>query len=96
MTIQEFQSSLSKPTPPEGIDELLTALWHDAKQNWDRAHQIVQNIESTDAAWIHAYLHRKEGDIGNARYWYSRAERSPSTLPLEKEWEQIVHELLQR
>jgi hypothetical protein len=95
-TIAEFQLSLSEPTPPTGIDELLTALWHDAKKNWERAHQIVQNIESADAAWIHAYLHRKEGDIGNARYWYSRAGRSPSTLSLEKEWEQIARELLQR
>ncbi len=96
MTIQEFQSSLSKQTPPDGLDDLLAALWHDAKKNWKRAHQIVQNIESADSAWIHAYLHRKEGDLGNARYWYSRAGREPFTLLLEKEWEQIVRELLQR
>lgn len=96
MTITEFQATLSGPAPPTNIDELLTALWHDARQDWEQAHKIVQNIESSDAALIHAYLHRKEGDIGNARYWYSRAECSPSTLSLEKEWEPIVRELLQR
>ncbi len=96
MTIAEFRASLSGVAPPANIDELLTALWYDAHQDWDRAHEIVQNIDSADAAWIHAYLHRKEGDHGNARYWYSRSGRSPSNRSLEDEWEEIARTLLEQ
>jgi hypothetical protein len=84
------------------LPPLLVALWWDGKGNWTRAHEIAQEDDSPDAApnaastaaWIHAYLHREEGDTGNAEYWYRRAQRSPSTLPLEEEWKEIVTALL--
>lgn len=94
MTLGEFKQSLSNPAPPENLDDLLIALWHDGKNNWDKAHGIVQDIASSDASWIHAYLHRKEGDIGNASYWYNRAGRAVSQSSLNEEWEEIVRSLL--
>lgn len=93
MTFDEFKASLTAPSPPDS-GELLRALWYEANDDWERAHTIVQEINSSDAAWIHAYLHRKEGDIGNARYWYARAQRPPATHDLAAEWEEIVTELL--
>ncbi len=96
MTFDDFKKSLAAPTPPADLDDLLLALWRDGRQEWDRAHQIVQNLEGADAAWIHAYLHRKEGDLGNARYWYARAGHPPCNDSLQQEWEQIVHELLDK
>jgi hypothetical protein len=94
MTFDDFKNSLNADGPPAGMEALLAALWHTASNHWDRAHQIVQDIESANAAWIHAYLHRAEGDLGNARYWYARAGRPASNDALEKEWEQIVRTLL--
>ena len=76
------------------MDPMLQALWYDAKGNWDQAHHIVQEIDSDMASCIHAYLHRKEGDLGNAGYWYRRAGRSTTELDLQAEWEQLVRELL--
>ena len=103
MTFNEFKLSLSQNSPPENVSELLVALWYDAKvgpskagASWEKAHKIVQDINSKDAAWIHAYLHRKEGDSGNASYWYSRAGKQFSDKTLEEEWEEIVRELLSR
>lgn len=96
MTFEDFKKSISAAAPPAGVGDLLVALWHDAREDWEHAHQIVQNIDNSDAAWIHAYLHRKEGDLGNARYWYSRAGRPTCNDSLEREWEQIVRELLKR
>lgn len=69
--------------------ELLKALKLDADGDWDASHSIVQQYNSTEACWIHAYLHRKEGDIGNAGYWYSRANRSKPNQSLEEEWKTI-------
>lgn len=101
MTFNEFKSSIDQNSPPEGTSDLLTALWYDAKvspskagASWEKAHKIVQNISGNDAAWVHAYLHRKEGDSGNASYWYSRAGKPFSNKTLEKEWEEIVEALL--
>jgi len=90
MTFIDFKNSLSQNSPPKNVDDLLTALWHDAKGTWEKAHKVTQNIEGQDAAWVHAYLHRKEGDSGNASYWYSRAGKSFSNKILEEEWEEIV------
>ena len=91
MTIEEFQHSLRKlKEPPENLPELLRALWYDAKNDWDKAHSISQEVGTRDGSWVHAYLHRKEGDLGNARYWYGRAGRPESQVPLQAEWEQIV------
>ena len=94
MTIDALISSLSHAQPPQGISKLLQALWHDAKNNWDAAHDIAQDIETADGSWIHAYLHRKEGDSGNAAYWYRRAGKAVPNISLETEWKDIATELL--
>ncbi len=70
------------------------ALWHDARGDWARAHEIVQDLTSPDASWVHAYLHRREGDDSNARYWYGRAGRQACRLSLDDEWTQIAGALL--
>jgi hypothetical protein len=69
-------------------------MWWAAKGDWDRAHKIVQDEDTADAAWVHAYLHRVEGDLSNARYWYHRATRTPANGPLQEEWDSIVAALL--
>lgn len=94
MTIQELRSALENERPPDALPLLLQALWWDAKGNWGRAHEIAQDIDSPDAAWVHAYLHRKEGDLSNAGYWYSRAGKPRSHENLEAEWAEIAGYLL--
>ena len=94
MTPAEFKTSVANDVPPAGVSQALVALWWAAKDEWDKAHSIAQDEKSTDGSWVHAYLHRVEGDLGNAGYWYSRAGRPPSSLPLQGEWEQIVTALL--
>lgn len=96
MTLAELRASISASAPPDGLPSLLLALWHDAKGDWDAAHKVAQDIEDEDGAWIHAYLHRKEGDVGNAAYWYRRAGKPVSTRSLQEEWDQIAGELLAR
>lgn len=94
MTFEEFQRSLEQSAPPENLSEPLKALWWAANENWEKAHQIAQEVSGRDGSWVHAYLHRQEGDLGNAAYWYSRAGRSQADSPLEVEWAGIVQELL--
>jgi hypothetical protein len=94
MIFEQFRSSLSDKLPPQNASPLLAALWWDAKDDWSKAHEIAQEIESRDAAWVHAYLHRKEGDEGNAGYWYRRAGKPHRQGPLDSEWEEIVRGLL--
>lgn len=94
MTFAEFINTLSAGSPSVELHPLLKALWHDANGGWTLAHGIVQEIDGTDAAWVHAYLHRKEGDLSNAAYWYRRAAKEASKLPLEEEWGQIARALL--
>lgn len=94
-TVEEFKDSLKENNPPDKISELLQALWWEAKGNWDQAHKIAQDDGSAEAAWVHAYLHRKEGEDWNASYWYSRAGKSKSHASFDEEWEQIVTSLLQ-
>ncbi len=103
MNFNEFQNSLKQNSPPENINNLLTALWYDAKGDlpdgkagWDKSHKITQDINGKDAAWVHAYLHRKEGDSGNASYWYSRAGKSFPNKTLKEEWEEIVKALIEK
>lgn len=93
MTLADLRATLSRDAPPDVSPEL-RALWHDAKGDWTRAHTIAQDIAGATGAWIHAYLHRKEGDPDNARYWYRRAGRPPATGPLEAEWTRIAEALL--
>jgi len=91
----EFRKSLTRRTPPPGLTALLEALWREARGDWARAHEIVQGCRGRTAAAVHAYLHRREGDLANADYWYERAGRERSRGPLEREWERLVSELLE-
>jgi hypothetical protein len=94
MTLKEFRDSLSAAKPPDGIGLALAGLWWDAKGDWTMAHESAQQDESRGGSWVHAYLHRKEGDDSNAAYWYSRAGRRSSQATLEEEWEEIAVALL--
>ncbi len=95
VTFDEFQASLAQGTPPRGLHSTLRALWLDARGSWDKAHEVVQDESGTEAAWVHAYLHRKEGDLDNAGYWYRRARRTMPTGALEEEWRTIVATFLE-
>jgi hypothetical protein len=95
MTLAEFRSSVQDgQSPAQDLTPLLQALWYDARGDWNRAHELAQEVESQDGAWIHAYLHRKEGDPDNARYWYRRAGRAESAATLAQEWDEIAEALL--
>lgn len=94
MTFDQYRASLAHSKPPAGLSPLLQALWFDAKGDWNQAHQIAQDISSRDGSWVHAFLHRKEGDLSNASYWYHQANRSVPSLSLEQEWESIVGAML--
>lgn len=97
MTFDEFKQLVSAPEQPaQSLSEPLQALWHDKNQDFDKAHQIVQNSSGADSAWVHAYLHRKEGDRNNARYWYNQAGQPESQAELSQEWEQIARSLLEK
>jgi len=93
MTIDEFRGTLSDDEPP-AVAPVLRALWHAAKGHWDEAHRIAQDINDRSGSWVHAHLHRAEGDLGNARYWYRQADQREATDSLEEEWSRIVDELL--
>jgi hypothetical protein len=95
MTIEELKSTLTKAKPPAGTAPALAALWWAAKGDWDKAHGIVMKQESREAAWVHAYLHRVEGDLDNAGYWYRRARRPAESGPLEAEWDAIATSLIE-
>src|SRR3984885_3018847 len=90
----DFRASLSGATPAPGLAAPLAALWWAAKGNWDQAHKIAQDEAGADAAWVHAYLHRVEGDLGNAGYWYRQAAKPVAKDSLETEWERMVSALL--
>ena len=94
MTLHDFKQSLSEDVPPKNLSIYLQALWYDAKSDWEKAHVLIQDVNDENAAWIHAYLHRKEGDIGNAGYWYRRAGKNRPDFSLKDEWEQISNALL--
>jgi len=89
-----FNKSLKNNQPPDELTESLKALWWDAKGEWKKAHETAQEVHNADGSWVHAYLHRKEGDESNASYWYRRAGQSKSALSLEQEWEKIVTDFL--
>lgn len=94
MTLIEFKRTTTEAKPPAALSAPLRALWHDAKGDWDAAHTVAQDIDDPTGAWIHAYLHRKEGDLANAGYWYRRAHQPECRTSLEAEWEQIATTLL--
>src|SRR5438270_2765995 len=94
MTLAEFKRSLSNTRPPAELGVALTGLWWAGKDDWDRAHKIVMDEGGKDCAWVHAYLHRVEGDLENAGYWYRQAGRAVATEPLDSEWDTIAEMLL--
>jgi hypothetical protein len=94
MTLDEFRDSVRHTAPPADASAALAALWHDARGDWNAAHEAAQGVEDASGAWVHAYLHRKEGDPGNAAYWYRRAGQPVATDSLEAEWSRIAAALL--
>jgi hypothetical protein len=94
VTLVEFKRTTEDSQPPAALPPSLVALWHDAKGDWESAHQVAQDIGDATGAWIHAYLHRKEGDLDNAAYWYRRAAKPGCRESLDAEWEQIAAALL--
>lgn len=90
MDFSTFQESLQQLTPPDFSNPLLLALWHEGRGDWDASHNIAQDVHSKEGSWVHAYLHRKEGDIWNADYWYNRAGRKRPPYGLEQEWREMV------
>ena len=95
MNLPAFERTLARSKPPSGLAPALAALWWAGKDDWSRAHRIVMDEGGRDCAWVHAYLHRVEGDLDNARYWYRRAHRPVPTGTLAAEWQAIVQELLE-
>ncbi len=95
MDLEEFRRSFADAQPPAGLSAALSGLWWDAaKQQWNKAHEAAQQDEGAPGAWVHAYLHRKEGDADNAAYWYGRAGKPVAHSSFEEEWLQITKALL--
>jgi hypothetical protein len=92
--LSEFEDSLRDTAPPAGVHGALAALWHERRGDWDRAHEIAQDIAGPDGSWGHAYLHRREGDQSNAAYWYRQAGRPVARGNLDEEWRAIVEAFL--
>jgi len=94
MTFEEFLESMAHDRPPPKLSDVLTSLWWDKKGDWDKAHAIAQNIATAPGSAVHAYLHREEGVMWNADYWYARAGRQRPDIALEEEWRLLVEEML--
>lgn len=94
MKFSQFKRSTAQHEPPQGLAPAIEALWWDAKGDWTKAHDCAQAQENKQGAWVHAYLHRKEGDLANAGYWYRQAGKPAATGPFEIEWEAIVRALI--
>ncbi len=90
MNLSNLKESLAADSPPSSASVYIKALWYDAKGDWNKSHELIQDVPDKNASWIHAYLHRKEGDIWNADYWYSKAGKKRPSVSLDEEWEQIV------
>ena len=95
MTWENVRQSLTAATPPAELTLSLVGLWWDAKGDWNLAHASAQQDEGMEGSWVHAYLHRKEGDQGNPAYWYSRAGKAVCPQPLDVEWLSIARDLLE-
>ena len=94
VTLDTFRASLAQSAPPSGLSSALQAMWWAAKQDWENAHNLAQSDTSADGSWVHAYLHRVEGDLDNARYWYRRARQPEARNDLDAEWSEITAALL--
>jgi hypothetical protein len=94
MTLDEFRRSLTATEPPAGLTLALAGLWWDAKGDRKRAHESAQQDEGVEGSWVHAYLHRKEGDLSNSAYWYGRAGKPVCRKPLDAEWQSLAKALL--
>jgi len=94
MNMDEFIKSIDDKSPPSDLSRTLNSLWWDKKGDWDAAHAIAQEIPTVQGSAVHAYLHREEGVLWNADYWYSRAGRTRPDIPLEEEWRRLVEEML--
>jgi hypothetical protein len=94
MDFNTFLKSVEGNLPPASVSVYLRALWYDAKGDWDKSHEVIQDVPDKKASWIHAYLHRKEGDNWNANYWYNKAGRNMPDQSLQEEWEFIAKEML--
>jgi hypothetical protein len=95
MIFEEFVNSTSDAAPPDKLSDTLTSLWWDKKGDWDKAHFIAQNIATTQGSAVNAYLHREEGVLWNADYWYGRAGRFSPDISVEEEWQHVVEEMLE-
>src|SRR5437762_13813036 len=93
-TVMDAVALRASPKPPEGAGAPLTALWHAARGDWDKAHALVQAEETATAAWVHAYLHRVEGDESNAGYWYAKAGKPRAKGTTDEEWFEIANAVL--
>ncbi len=89
-SIASFKDSLTDDSPNSSFSPVLKSLWYDGKGNWEKAHTQVDQLKDKDSAWVHAYLHRKEGDLWNADYWYAKANKKRPFTSLEEEWENLV------
>jgi hypothetical protein len=96
MDYDSFKSSLAADAPPPGVRLAVEGLWWDAKGDWARAHRCAMQQDDAEGAALHAFLHRKEGDLSNARHWYTRAGRTPADGPLDAEWDSLAREFLAR
>ena len=95
MTLKSFIDTTGKEKPPKDLSEILVSLWWDRKGEWDNAHSIAQRIMTEQGSAVHAYLHREEGVLWNADYWYRQAGQTRPELSLEEEWEKLVQENLE-
>ena len=94
MTADELHGTLGETAPPAGLPPLVEAMWWQGRGDWEQAHRIAQDIATREGAWVHAYLHRAEGDLGNAGYWYRQAGRPAKKGSLAEEWAEIAGALL--
>ncbi len=93
-TLAQFKDSLKSEHPLASLSVQLKSLWYDGKGNWHQAHAVVDHLSDKDSAWVHGYLHRKEGDIWNADYWYNKARQKRPDISLDEEWEQLVQHFI--
>ena len=95
-TLPDFKATMQGAQPESALSIQLKSLWYDGKGNWQQAHDLIDQLTDQPSAWVHAYLHRKEGDTWNADYWYGRAGKTRPAVSLDEEWEQLVLHFLQQ